>query len=63
MPPLALPDEAQRLSADDLSQYAAVALFVQRARAVKPAFALTPTLTTIIVAICRRLDGIHLRSS
>jgi len=61
VPPLALPDAARCLCADDLSQYAAVALFVQRARAVKPTFfSLTPTLTATVVAICRRLDGIPL---
>lgn len=45
MPPLALPDLQRLPVATDLvarlGQYAAVDLFVQRARAVMPTFALT----------------------
>jgi predicted ATPase/transcriptional regulator with XRE-family HTH domain len=62
VPPLALPDRAStRLpSLDDLSRYSAVALFLQRARAVKPTFQLTQALAPSIVQICWRLDGIPL---
>ena len=45
---------------EDLTRYAAVTLFVQRARAIKPTFALTTALAPVIAAICARLDGIPL---
>jgi predicted ATPase/DNA-binding CsgD family transcriptional regulator len=38
----------------------AVRLFQQRAQAVSPTFALTPTNTKAVAEICRRLDGIPL---
>lgn len=58
--PLALPDPHSTPSPEEALQYAAVALFVQRAQAVLPTFALTPALTTSVVAICRQLDGLPL---
>jgi predicted ATPase/DNA-binding NarL/FixJ family response regulator len=60
VPPLETPDLAQLPTLEELSRYAAVTLFVQRARAVKPPFELTPALAPIIAAICARLDGIPL---
>jgi predicted ATPase/transcriptional regulator with XRE-family HTH domain len=60
VPPLDTPDLAQADAPEDLSRYAAVTLFVQRAQAVKPSFAATPALAPIIAAICARLDGIPL---
>jgi predicted ATPase/transcriptional regulator with XRE-family HTH domain/Tfp pilus assembly protein PilF len=56
--PLATPDPAHLPPLDDLARYAAVALFVQRARAVKPTFALTSA--PAVAAICARLDGLPL---
>jgi predicted ATPase len=56
--PLAVPAEDAR--DDDLPQYGAVRLFVERARAVEPHFAPDPGEVTMIAAICRRLDGIPL---
>ena len=57
--PLAVP--AVDLTADDDPlRYGAVRLFVERARAAEPHFAPDRRLTTMIAAICRRLDGIPL---
>ena len=58
-PPLALPDTV-RADASNGETYAAVALFVQRARAVKPDFVLTDALVPVVAEICRRLDGLPL---
>ena len=60
VPPLDTPDLARLPTLEDLTRYAAVTLFVQRARAVKPTFAVTPALAPVIAAICARLDGIPL---
>jgi predicted ATPase/transcriptional regulator with XRE-family HTH domain len=58
--PLAAPDPSRLPSLDDVAQYAAVTLFVQRAQAVQPGFRLTPDNAAHIAAICRRLDGLPL---
>ena len=55
VPPLGLPDAEV-----DPTGSEAVRLFVERARDVVPAFALTPENTAHVVEICRRLDGIPL---
>src|SRR6202030_1183060 len=47
-------------SPTELAQADAVRLFVARAQAVAPAFALTPQNASAVVQICRRLDGIPL---
>jgi predicted ATPase/DNA-binding CsgD family transcriptional regulator/DNA-binding XRE family transcriptional regulator len=60
VPPLETPDLGCLPGLEDLSRYAAVTLFVQRARAVNPTFALTSALAPTIAAICARLDGIPL---
>jgi predicted ATPase/DNA-binding CsgD family transcriptional regulator len=60
VPPLALPDFTHLPESEALSQYAAVALFLERARAVKPDFELTPANTRAIAEICIRLDGLPL---
>jgi predicted ATPase/DNA-binding XRE family transcriptional regulator len=60
VPPLETPDLAQLPPLEDLSRYPAVTLFVQRARAIKPAFVVTPALASVVTAICARLDGIPL---
>ena len=61
MPPLALPDPRRLPPIAALcSQYAAVALFVQRARRVQPDFALTSENAPAVAEICHRLDGLPL---
>jgi predicted ATPase/DNA-binding CsgD family transcriptional regulator/transcriptional regulator with XRE-family HTH domain len=57
VPPLELPPEQH---AHALDTYAAVQLFVRRARAVQPDFALTAENGPAVAAICRRLDGLPL---
>ena len=52
------PDAAEWLEA--VAASGAVKLFVDRATAVQPSFALTPENAKPIVEICRRLDGIPL---
>ncbi len=59
VPPLALPDR-ERLAPDELARYAALDLFLQRARAVKPGFELTAENGPAIAEMCRRLDGLPL---
>ena len=60
VPPLALPDPKSIPPLDALSRLAAIALFVERARAVKHDFALTKENAPAVVAICARLDGLPL---
>jgi predicted ATPase len=60
VPPLAMPDAQAMPSLEVLSQYPAVALFVQRAIAVKPDFELTLESATTVAEICARLDGLPL---
>ena len=55
--PLALPGPA---SLDALAHTAAVQLFVDRAQAARPDFAVTPRNAETVVALCRRLDGLPL---
>jgi predicted ATPase/DNA-binding CsgD family transcriptional regulator len=60
VPPLALPDFTHLPESEALAQYAAVALFLECARAVKPDFELTPANSRAIAEICIRLDGLPL---
>ncbi len=48
------------LTPQDVSSSEAIQLFVERARAILPDFALTPENIPAITDICRRLDGIPL---
>jgi predicted ATPase/class 3 adenylate cyclase len=60
VPPLSVPAGGERLPVAELAQYGAVALFVQRASEVQPAFALTEANAAAVGEICRRLDGLPL---
>jgi predicted ATPase len=60
VPPLALPDSRSKTSVEVLSQYPAVALFIQRAIAAKPDFKLNQENAPTVTEICARLDGLPL---
>jgi predicted ATPase/class 3 adenylate cyclase/DNA-binding CsgD family transcriptional regulator len=60
VPPLAVPDPKHLPELVTLSQYEAVALFIQRAQAVKPAFQVTNANAPAVAEICVRLDGLPL---
>lgn len=60
VPPLALPNIKHLPALDVLSQYAAVELFIQRAQAVKPDFAVNNDNAPAVAEICVRLDGLPL---
>jgi predicted ATPase/DNA-binding CsgD family transcriptional regulator len=58
--PLQLPGPVELASLDDLAEVEAVRLFVERARAIDPAFALTSDNAVAVAGICARLDGLPL---
>src|SRR5258706_2926289 len=60
VPPLALPDFTHLPESEALAEYAAVALFLECARGVKPDFELPPANSRAIAEICIRLDGLPL---
>ncbi|MDQ6661668.1 MAG: protein kinase [Chloroflexota bacterium] len=60
VPPLALPERTRLSENEDLSQYAAVTLFLERALAIKPDLAVTQANLQAIAAICVHLDGLPL---
>ncbi|HEV2109439.1 MAG TPA: NB-ARC domain-containing protein, partial [Thermomicrobiales bacterium] len=59
VPPLPVPELGYH-SAPDTAEIPAVALFIQRARQVRPDFALAADNAEAVAAICRRLDGLPL---
>jgi predicted ATPase/class 3 adenylate cyclase len=59
-PSLGLPAAENLQYLEDLAGADSVELFVERARAVRPDFALSPANTPTVAALCRRLDGIPL---
>jgi predicted ATPase len=60
VPPLSVPNPKRLPALPTLSQYEAVALFMQRAQAVKPEFELTPANASAVASMCVRLDGLPL---
>ncbi len=60
VPPLKLPDPSAVGELELTSRYEAVALFVERARAVKPDFRITDENVGAVAEICVRLDGLPL---
>ena len=62
VPPLAVPDAPEGTTHDltAVLESDAVRLFVERARGVRPDFALTAATAAPVVAICRALDGLPL---
>jgi len=60
VPPLGLPVPAHLPPLTQLSEFEAVALFIERARSVKPDFAVTNENAPAVAEICVRLDGLPL---
>jgi predicted ATPase/DNA-binding CsgD family transcriptional regulator len=60
VPPLTLPDPSVFLPVAGLMAFEAIRLFLARAEAVQPSFALTEANAPTVVAICARLDGLPL---
>jgi len=60
VPTLAVPNIAKMPHAMELISYAAVALFVQRAQAIRTEFSVTVENARIVAEICTRLDGLPL---
>ena len=60
VPPLTLPDLKRPPPLERLTQYEAVSLFVERARALKPDFSITNASAPAVAEICVRLDGLPL---
>src|SRR5262249_52338059 len=59
--PLALPDPAQMDSVEELRRAPTIALFLERAVAARPDFAIaTPEEGRLVAEICARLDGLPL---
>src|SRR5215213_3343573 len=58
--PLSIPLAIDALVLEELAEVPAVALFVSRATAVDPTFALTAENATVVAEICRRLEGLPL---
>ena len=60
VPPLGLPPRQPPPPLEELAQYEAVRLFIERAQAVKPDFALDDETAPAVAEICWRLDGLPL---
>ena len=60
VPPLSFPADVSQVSLDELSNYEAIKLFVERARNAKSNFALQEENARSVTEICVRLDGLPL---
>jgi predicted ATPase len=60
VPPLATTDPKELPPLEQLTQIEAVQLFIQRAQAVQPGFAITDENGQAVAEICQRLDGLPL---
>ncbi len=60
VPPLGVPDPQHLPDLEQFSTYESVALFVERAMAVRPDFAVTGANAPAVAEICVRLDGLPL---
>jgi predicted ATPase len=60
VPPLDVPDPGIEIKIEELAQYGAIQLFVERAQSVMPDFTLTPENVSCIAQICVRVDGLPL---
>jgi predicted ATPase/class 3 adenylate cyclase len=60
MPSLPVPPESDTISAEEVLQFGAAALFVARARAAQKNFTLSDQNAPLVAEIVRRLDGIAL---
>ena len=60
LPPFALPSETASQALETLRANDSIALYVDRARAARPDFALTDQNVASVAALCRRLEGMPL---
>jgi predicted ATPase len=60
VPPLAVPADPATVPLEEVESWPAVALFADRARAVRPGFTLTDHNAAAVAEICRRLEGLPL---
>lgn len=60
LPTLSFPDASEKLSAEELSKYESVRLFIERALSVNHSFRINESDAPALAEICRRLDGIPL---
>ena len=60
IPPMTTPSREGDLDPARLTSYESIALFVQRAKAVRPDFVLSQANAADVVDICERLDGLPL---
>jgi len=60
VPPLDLPQHMEELTVEELTANESAHLFVERARAANPSFALNKDNASAVAEICRRLDGLPL---